>query len=266
MIKTLEAAKLADQYKAAQPFPHVCIENFLDKEAARVIAESYPTFETANQLGRAFKAVNEAKKVQVTDYEKFPERVRQLADELAKPEFIARLEAITGIDGLLWDDGFAGGGMHMTASAGHLDVHVDFNYNEDIDLYRRLNLLVYLNEGWSPDWGGAVELWDQEVSQCHVSVLPELGRAVLFTTSDISYHGVTAVTCPAAVARKSFAVYYYTKEPPASYDGVNHSTIFKARPNEYKKKYFSMPLEQLEERVRDKVTSLKSRAKSLLGR
>lgn len=266
MLNSLDAEANAQRYQTARPFPHLCIEQLLPRDAARRIAAAYPSYEEAQGMGRTFTAVNEKKKIQITDYERFPSEVKALADALAQPEFIRQLEVLTGIPNLIWDPGFSGGGMHETASSGHLDVHVDFNFNESLQLHRRLNLLIYLNEGWRPEWGGAVELWDDRVTRCHHSVLPELGRAVLFTTSEISYHGVTAVTCPPSVSRKSFAVYYYTKEPPTDYRGVNHSTVFKARPHEYKKKYVDMPIEQFGERVRGKIGTLKGAAKSILRR
>ena len=266
MLNLTDAEHLAPSYQNAVPFPHIRLDEFIDRDVARSIAAAYPSFEEAERVGKTFSAVNEKKKIQVTEYEAFPEPVKQLSDALSAPEFIRRLEILTGIDNLIWDPGFAGGGMHLTASSGHLDVHVDFNYNDNLGLHRRLNLLVYLNEGWRPEWGGAVELWDREVQRCHASVMPELGRAVLFTTSDISFHGVTAVTSPPGIARKSFAVYYYTKEAPTGYEGANHSTIFKARPTEYAKKYVTMPLEQARDRAKEKVHSLKRVAKSILGR
>ena len=36
--------------------------------------------------------------------------------------------------------------------------------HDRLDLDRRLNVIVYLNEGWDPDWGGALELWSRDMS------------------------------------------------------------------------------------------------------
>lgn len=266
MIADLDVEALSQKFRAAQPFPHIVIDGFLDAESARAVCDSYPSFEEASQRGRGFETVNEHLKVQVTEYEHFPEATKRLADALAAPEFMKKLEVITGIPNLVWDAEFAGGGMHQTARTGILDVHVDFNLIEDRQLYRRLNLLVYLNPVWEEAWGGALELWDRDVKVLHHRVQPALGRAVLFETSEISFHGVTPVSCPPDVVRKSFAVYYYTKEAPEGYLGKSHSTIFKARPHEYKKRFVTMPLEAAEQRINAEVAKLKGRVKSLLGR
>jgi hypothetical protein len=123
-------------------------------------------------------------------------------------------------------------------------VHVDFNYIKSRDLHRRLNILIYLNEDWKDEWGGAVELWDEEVQTCATSVKPMLNRCVVFATSEISFHGVEPVTCPPDQQRISFASYYFTKEAPADWDGTKHTTIFKARPNERLRAYVLMPFER----------------------
>jgi hypothetical protein len=76
------------------------------------------------------------------------------------------------------------------------------------------------------------------------------------------------VKCPSDIARKSFAAYYYTKEPPPGWDGTKHSTIFKARPDEKLRGALWMPLESLERRVqlRQRIRRLGERAKRLLPR
>jgi hypothetical protein len=122
--------------------------------------------------------------------------------------------------------------MHMTGPGGRLDVHIDFNYVRDRKLYRRLNILIYLNERWDDSWGGQIELWDKDVSRCEVAVTPLLNRCVLFETSDISFHGVRPIASSPGRVRKSFAAYYYTHEPPPNWSGQDHSTVFKARPDE----------------------------------
>ena len=155
-----------------------------------------------------------------------------LHGDQASEAFLSDLAEITGIENLKADPAMRGGGMHLTGPRGRLDVHIDFNYSEELQMHRRLNILVYLNEDWDSSWGGAVELWDTDVKNCEVSVKPMLNRCVLFETSDISFHGVEPVTCPPGKARMSFAGYYYTREAPAKWNGELHSTVFKARPDE----------------------------------
>src|SRR5205823_4330439 len=171
----------------------------------------------------------------------FPEPIAALNRALAAPEFCDLLSQVFKIPGLLPDEQLVGGGMHQTGPRGHLDVHVDFNYIEKRQLHRRLNILIYFNKDWRPEWGGNIELWDKNVKFCHQSLSPIFNRCVVFATNEISFHGVTAVNCPAGGSRKSFAAYYYTREAPAHWDGRSHSTIFKARPDEVLKGAVLMP-------------------------
>jgi 2OG-Fe(II) oxygenase superfamily len=99
-------------------------------------------------------------------------------------------------------------------------------------LHRRLNILVFFNDGWLPEWGRQLELWNRDVTECIHSFDPIFNRCVIFETNDISYHGVKEVTCPKDVIGRSFAGYYYTEAAPAHWTGKSHSTIFRARPEE----------------------------------
>jgi CheY-like chemotaxis protein len=154
---------------------------------------------------------------------------------------------VTGMPNLLPDEKLVGGGLHSTGARGHLDVHLDFNMLRDRGWHRRLNILVYMNKGWQPEWNGEFELWNEDVSQLREKFLPIFNRCVMFNTNNVSYHGVNAVKCPEGQSRKSFAAYYYTKEAPADFNGPPsngqfHDTIFKARPDE-KLKSVMMPVE-----------------------
>jgi hypothetical protein len=138
---------------------------------------------------------------------------------------------------------------------------VDFNYIKERELHRRINILVYFNKDWKKEWGGNIELWDTDVKVCHHSFMPIFNRCVVFETSDISYHGVSAVKCPEGVSRKSFAGYYYTKEAPAHWDGEAHSTIFRARPDEKLKGSVLMPAEKLSRSVKGTIRAIKDKVK-----
>lgn len=230
-------------YQSAKPYPHVQIDNFVESDVANAAAAEYLPFEQAQALGKIFSKVNESKKVQIVDPNKFPKNIARISSALANPDFIADLEYITGIDNLIWDPKFSGGGMHQTGRSGWLDVHVDFNFNEELQFHRRLNILLYLNPVWDSSWSGNLELWDPEVKNLVHSIEPVMNRCIVFTTSKISQHGVSAVTCPEGVQRQSIAAYYYTKEPPVGWDGKKHDTIFTARPEEYMKRNLLMPAE-----------------------
>jgi hypothetical protein len=243
-LNPIDRDQLRDQVCRSTPVPNFLIDNFLRPEFAAKVADAFPPYEEAIAVGRSFRAVNEKGKVQVTDSTRFPEPIRQLNHVLASPEFCELISHALGISSLLADEKLVGGGMHQTAARGHLDVHVDFNYLEDRGWHRRANLLVFLNRGWKPEWGGEFELWDADVKVRHHAHLPIFNRCVLFETNEVSFHGVTAVKCPTGQTRKSFAAYYYTTEAPAHWDGQTHSTIFRARPDEFLKGTVAMPAEK----------------------
>jgi Rps23 Pro-64 3,4-dihydroxylase Tpa1-like proline 4-hydroxylase len=243
-INPIDRQALRDRFQNAEPFPFFCIDRFLNEDFANEVLNAFPTFVRAKQVGHEFKGVNEKGKVQLTDARHFAEPVRRLDEELASPEFLDLMSYVTGMPKLLADDQLVGGGIHQTGPRGHLDVHVDFNYIKERDLHRRLNILIYFNRDWESDWGGNIELWDRDVSNCAHSFSPIFNRCVVFETNDISFHGVSAVKCPEGVSRKSFAAYYYTKEAPAHWTGKSHDTIFRARPDERWKGRVLMPLER----------------------
>lgn len=256
----VDVEQLADQFQGASPFPHICIDEFLKPEFAAAVSASYPTYDAAMEMGRSFKALNESLKVQICEPTRFPEPVKQLHALLSSSDFMAMLEQVTGIPKLLPDPSLVGGGMHVMGSGGRLDVHVDFNRHGDQDLFRRLNILVFLNEDWEEGWGGELELWDSAVRERGHCLLPRLNRCVLFATSEISFHGVRPILCPDGRVRKSFAAYYYTAEPPADWDGTEHTTIFRARPDEKLRGNVLMPAAKAMRQARH----LLDRAKSVL--
>lgn len=252
------------QFMSAEPFPFVKIENFLDPAFASEVAAAYPSFEVATAQGKSFRAVNERRKVQVTDARVFPGPVVQLNTLLASPAFLADLSYVTGIPKLLADEQLLGGGMHLTGPGGRLDVHVDFNFIQDRKLHRRLNLLLYLNPVWEESWGGHIQLWDKDVKKCRNAFAPRLNRCIIFETSDISFHGVVPVTTEAPYPRISFATYYYTLEAPPNWDGKVHSTIFRARPEERVRGYVLMPAAKIQGLVARGTRKIKKEARRLV--
>ena len=260
-INPIDRESLRNQVRSATPVKNFCIDNFLEQSFAESVLNSYPSYAEVLNVGKTFNAVNERGKVQVTDSSTFAEPVAELNRTLASQEFLDLMSYVFDIPKLLPDDALVGGGIHQTGPRGLLDVHVDFNYIEDRQLHRRLNILIYFNKDWKPEYGGNIELWDADVKVCHHTFSPIFNRCVVFETNDISYHGVTAVKCPEGMSRKSFAAYYYTKEAPAHWTGKAHSTIFKPRPDEFVKGNIMMPIEQAKRKFSRALSGLKKKIK-----
>lgn len=263
LMQSYDRDALQREFINAQPYPFIKIDNFLDSQFAAKVAAAYPSFEVALARGKTFKAVNERKKVQITDASDFPGPVAKLNELLASPAFLADLSYVTCIPNLLADERLVGGGMHVTGPGGRLDVHVDFNFIQDRKLYRRLNLLLYLNPIWEDSWGGHIQLWDKDVKNCREAFTPKLSRCIIFETSDISFHGVVPVSTVAPYPRISFATYYYTREAPPNWNGKVHSTIFKARPEERLRALVLMPAAKMHRRFVAGIRKIKQVAKRL---
>lgn len=244
-INPVDVAALRESFRSAEPFPFMVIDNFLNEDFHRSILEAYPSVLEAETIGSTFSAVNESGKTQVTNSSCFSEPVAKLNEVLSSAAWLETLGEITEIDDLMADATLDGGGMHIMRPGAHLDVHVDFNISLETKLHRRLNILIFLNERWDADWGGRLEFWDDKVQGRHHALLPVSNRCAVFRTSERSYHGVEKICCPEAFARRSFAAYYYTREPAPDWDGKRHSTVFRARPEEKAKRWILMPASKI---------------------
>lgn len=258
--------KLRSEVRNAAPFPHFCLDNFFEQEFAESVAQAFPSYDEARHLGREFTTVNEKRKIQITEAASFAPAVAKMNQILAAPETLSLFSSLFDIPDLLADDRLTGGGIHEMAPRGRLDVHVDFNYVADRQWHRRLNFLVYFNHDWQKEWGGELELWDANVSQCVKSIPPAFNRCVVFTTTDVSFHGVNAIRCPEGRARRSFAAYYYTTAAPAHWTGEQHPTLFRARPDELVKGNVLMPLERAGQQVESAIRSIRTGLKKISGR
>jgi len=264
LINPIDKQQFKKEFLSQEPFPYFCIDNFLNEDFANEVLDSFPAYQEAQKLGKEFSAVNEKRKIQITDASKFPPAIKKLSDLLASDEYVQMWSELTGVPDLMADLSLTGGGIHETNSGGHLDVHVDFNYNEATQSFRRLNILIYFNKDWEEEYGGYLDIWGKDVKKCYGSFEPKFNRACGFLTSEISFHGVTPITCPPEIMRKSFATYYYTKDMPDWWEGEKHSTVFKPRPDEWTKGLIWMPVEKSVRWVNYQYSAVKQVIKRIL--
>ena len=202
------------------PFYHQVIDNFLDKEKAKKLEQEFPEYHS--QIWFEYNNPLEIKRACNNWYYFGPETYK-LFCYLNSPEFIEKLKQITGIKNLYPDIGLHGGGLHMIGRGGKLNIHLDYSIHPKLKLQRKLNLILYLSEDWNISWGGSLEFWshNQELNrpnQREVTIENIFNRAVIFDTTQNSWHGFpNPLTCPEDKYRKSIAVYYLT-DPPEGTD------------------------------------------------
>src|SRR5712692_1477694 len=220
-----DAQDLRAQYNSADPFPHVVIDGLFDDVALEAVLREFP--DPQSMRWTEFNSPQEKKLGYSYDRSTVSKVVRDFLNDMNSFEMLLWLEALTGIDGLISDPYFGGGGIHQIEPGGFLKVHADFNVHPKLKLDRRLNMLIYLNKDWKEEYGGYLELWDRDQKSCRHRILPLFNRTVIFSTTDTSFHGHPhPLTSPPGVTRKSVSLYYYTAGRPAEERSVPHDTIF----------------------------------------
>jgi len=220
-----EPQTLQPQYVSATPFPHIVLDGLFDDGDLDRVLRDFPSPDAMRWV--RFDNANEKKLGFFHESSSITPAVRSFLDAMNGFEMLRFLEQLTGIDGLIPDPYFGGGGLHQIEPGGFLKVHADFNVHPKLRLDRRLNMLVYLNKDWREEYGGHLELWDADARTCRKRILPLFNRTVVFSTSDTSYHGHPhPLASPPGVTRKSVSLYYYTAGRPRSETSPAHDTIF----------------------------------------
>lgn len=203
-----DAGDLKASFSAAQPFPLLVLDDFLAPDLAEGLVREFPDLE-AMPRSRDYVFGNKRELSSVENGGPSSERFHVA---VTSESFAAFLAQATGFD-VFVDPSFFGGGYHQGADGSFLDFHVDFNVHPlHRDWLRRLNILLYLNPEWRPEWGGDLLVkssLDGEVR----AVSPRFNRAVIMLTDAHTFHGYRKMCLPPGVTRKSLATYAYERIP-----------------------------------------------------
>ncbi|HYS52239.1 MAG TPA: 2OG-Fe(II) oxygenase [Thermoanaerobaculia bacterium] len=219
------ARAFRDHYLNAEPFPHVVLDELFANDVLDGVLRYFPA--PGDTQWMRFDNPLEKKLGYSYERSSVSEDVRSFLNDMNAFEMLLWLEALTGIEGLIPDPYFGGGGLHQIEPGGFLKVHADFNVHPKLKLDRRLNMLIYLNKDWREEYGGHLELWDRDGKECRKRILPIFNRTVIFSTTDTSFHGhPDPLRSPRGVTRKSVSLYYYTAGRPLEERSRPHDTIF----------------------------------------
>ncbi len=217
-----------DRYLQADPYPHISFENFLEPWAAEKATVAFPEVKDSGWIH--YMHVNE-KKHGLNKFDLIPDFLQEVIKTLNSEQFVTTLSELTGIPNLKPDPSLEGGGLHQSQRGGYLNIHADFTVHpHKRNWRRRVNVLVYLNPDWLPEYRGDLELWSRDMKQCVQKISPVHNRCVIFNTDEDSYHGLPdPIMCPEEMTRKSIALYYFTEEESVP---RKKATNYRARPDD----------------------------------
>lgn len=204
---------LQNAFMDASPFQHVLINNFLSDEVVKKLNSEFPNPLSCNFDWKHYDNPLE-QKYALNDFKGLP-ITKSIFDTLQSSNVVDMMRTITGISDLESDPYLHGAGLHAYPRNGKLDVHLDYSIHPVSGKERRVNLIIYLNKDWHDDYGGNLQLWNADMSECKSIITPSFNSAILFRTSDISYHGLPyPLQCPLGEYRKSLAIYYISHARP----------------------------------------------------
>ena len=203
-----EKDALREKFLNAKPFPHIAIDDFLEEEKALEL------YEEARKIGprEEYKIpdpVFSKNRYQFPDYKKFGPIFQELYDDIMTDRFAQLISYITDAK-IFFDPGFHGGGLHLGVGNALLEMHADYNYHpKNKNWYRYLNLLLYLNKDWKPEYGGSLKLEDARTGE-KTEVEPLFNRLAIMHCRGYTLHGYDTTNFPEGMYRTSFAIYGYT--------------------------------------------------------
>jgi hypothetical protein len=195
------------QFSVAQPFPHIVLDGLFPEALLADVSANFPAPDADGWQRLDYEY---QRKLQWIDVDATPAVVDAFIGSLQSRVFLTFVEKLTGVAGLIADPHLFHGGMHQIETGGHLQVHTDQLFQPELWLYRRVNVIVYLNPLWDKAWGGHLQLWNHDMTRCAREIEPLFNRTVILHSPG-AYHGhPEPTTSPPGICRQSVALYYYT--------------------------------------------------------
>ena len=227
-LSSLNVNYFKESFANASPFNHIILDNIINENllnSALTEINNIPTNELLYDYVTGIENV-QINKFCYRDFNKL-KYISQIKDYLESDIFINWLEQVTGIDNLQKDTTHNGGGIHIIKQNGKLAIHSDFNRHKTTMKYRRLNLLLYLNQDYQEEYNGHLELWNKQMTSCEHKISPIFNRIVLFKVDDDANHGHPEIWNSENSNRTSLALYYYTDDRPEHEKSENYNAVWK---------------------------------------
>ncbi|CAN2169996.1 Oxoglutarate/iron-dependent dioxygenase [Candidatus Nanopelagicaceae bacterium] len=204
--------KLKSSSLVAYPFDHLVIENFLESPTLNDLFQDLARVEKSTP-DKLFDCPH-GKKREWRSFTESSTPLHEWMSFLSSPDFIDALREIFSIPPeieIFPDQTYDGGGYVISPPKAFLSYHADFNFSSNVDKYRSLNVLFYMNQDYDEGSGGHLHLLDSDSKTVEAKVLPKANTLLAFRTDDHSIHGVSRNGDN--FNRRSFNIYYYTNKP-----------------------------------------------------
>lgn len=207
IIAKYDAKDYATDYSQGLPVPWIAFDDFLpidtlievQREIDHMPQHIWSNF-TRN--GSFMQECNNLKYVPM---------IRNLVMNLNSSEFLQWLENITGCTKLIPDPHLIGAGLMRCGRDHSLQLHTDFNWNEQLHLNRALSLIIYVSKEWQDQWNGMLEFWNFDRTECLHRISPKPNRLLIWSYDERLIHGhPTPITAPAGAFRDGLRLFYFT--------------------------------------------------------
>jgi Rps23 Pro-64 3,4-dihydroxylase Tpa1-like proline 4-hydroxylase len=200
-----DADNLRTKFVNAEPFEHIVIDGFLDRNFAEQLHEVFPeNYDTWYKYENPIELKYSFDNILLLD-----SCIQHYFHYLCADTFVNIMRRLTGIQDITFDEYLHGAGLHCHPRHGKLNIHLDYEKHPITGKERKINVILFLSKGWDSAWNGQNELWDKKAENCIVKTDVVFNRAIIFKTNDISFHGLpNRITCPEGHFRKTLAFYY----------------------------------------------------------
>jgi hypothetical protein len=222
----------------SNPFDYIIINNFIESDYYNKLQDVLPQKPTNDW----WKYENPIEvKYALDKFELMDPAIHNIFYALSHDKIIEKFKSLFNIPNLEFDPYCHGGGLHIHPRYGRLNMHLDYEKHPITNKQRRLNVILYLNDDWNKEWNGDTQLWNKDMTECVVKSYPKANTAIIFVTTEYSWHGLPKIiTCPDNVYRRTLAYYYVSdlenkhdlKKQGSDANGYRSKAVFIKQPND----------------------------------
>ena len=215
------------KYAKSSSINFLIIEKVLPDEVALKLSEYFPKEDKLKQIN----GPQEKKYIgfNFSDKEKL---IEECIYAFQEESVVEKIGEITAIENLIGDPELYAGGISSMSKGCFLNPHIDNSHDRNLEKYRRLNLLYYLNKDWDTKVdGGDLVLFPNGIKNEAIEISCYFNRLVIMRTDNKSLHGVNKIQSELK-RRKCISNYYFSKKSPTG-EKYYHSTSFRGFKKEY---------------------------------